>query len=232
MSRRRLYLAGLAALSGVVTPPPTATLDKSRYLFYGTAAHPSSTPALFYDQSGRGNHFTQADPSRQPPRVVDASNRLRYHMNAGPARSFNSPLVQEASEFTFYAKIDLLDNEAETYLLDSLQHSLLLGLGPGVGVFYTPLLGVHDSSVRLPPSTILVTWVLSQPSLQFFVDGVERQLLNSNYAASPLNGGRLGGDYANPDFGQLRGYLRAFVALAGVDTAEQRQLVWADLADK
>lgn len=101
-------------------------IDKTRYLFFGTAGNAGNTDDTWFDESGKGNHLV-TDPDDTFARTTDAQGKAVYRSSPETGGVWRFPWASlSPSDYTIYMVLrpSSLQNP---YLLDAGQHSLALG---------------------------------------------------------------------------------------------------------
>lgn len=208
-----------------------SSLDKTRFLAFVEAGHADNTASVISDQSGHNNHFTQSVVANQPVAATDAEGRAYLDFaRSGDPKFLNMPLSSGQANYTFYLVLDVQDVTSETYLVDSGSHTLLLGTGPGAGLYYSSLFGGRGDNVRLTPGLQLLTWRLHDTEGGRVLSN-KQLLYNGSYTQANLTPGRFGLDFGN-DYGGFRGKLYALAVAVGGDTADQQDALAAYFKSK
>lgn len=143
---------------------PSGSLDKSRYLFFGTAGgNPANGSARWHDESGSANDLLGLNVDDVFTPLTDANGKAVLQANDLNGGLYSFPFATlPAGDYTIYAVLRPLTLQAP-YLLDASGHSLGLGFNTGdLGAYYFGGVKHGNGALSIAANELAIaTWRLS-----------------------------------------------------------------------
>lgn len=216
----------IPATSEGFVPFGTPTMDKTRYLFFGTAGNAGNTDDAWLDESGHGNHLT-TDEDDTFVRTTDAGGKTVYRSSNVTGGVWRFPWASLAvSDYTIY--LVLRPNSLQNpYLLDAGSHSLALGFNSSdFGAYFR---GQGNGGATGAGQLLIAGNELAVVAWRLTASNGGAQVLKNNTAVLTggpwsqvpfLAGGALGHDYS-AEYAPFYGDIHSFVFRQGNDTDAQ-----------